>query len=444
MAQIETSTLRIGSNDLILKDAQARQDISNIAPQVEASFATDTASGSIASFPDGADNVPIKSLKVNIEPVQSGSGDPSPTNVRAISGRTWAKVAHSDIQLFNPANTEIGKNWTGGAASNRAINRTPVEGGKRYRVRRNGNSLAFGTVQLLQMNGTQNLNSTITIGYNYDGYVDALSNCTHFLFQYSKDTDITVSDFKEEIMSVSNNYCNIISIDWTSKAGTVYGGTLNVTTGVLTVDRVIVTLDGSNDETWGETAGTTSASGSKQITLTNLSPDAISHSESSIVDGISNYLKPSSGNLIWNGTIDNVFNVNTHYVGIRISGLATAQNYRNYLAANPLVICYKLATSQTVQLSANEVKTLLGQNNIWADCGNTEVEYRADTKLYIEKLTAPTEDDMIADHAISSGSFFMVGNTLYRATTAIASGATITVGTNATKLSLSDALNALA
>ena len=98
----------------------------------------------------------------------------------------------------------------------------------------------------------------------------------------------------------------------------------------------------------------------------------------------------------------------------------------------------------TVQLTANEVATLLGQNNIWSDAGDVNVEYRADTKLYIEKLTAPTEDDMIADHAISANSFFMVGNTLYRATTAIASGATITVGTNAVKLSLSDALNALA
>jgi hypothetical protein len=105
---------------------------------------------------------------------------------------------------------------------------------------------------------------------------------------------------------------------------------------------------------------------------------------------------------------------------------------------------YKLATPQTYQLTPQEITSLLGTNNIWSDAGTVDVEYRADTKLYIEKLTAPTEDDMVADHAISANTFFMVGNTLYRATTAIASGATITVGTNAIKLSLSDALNALA
>ena len=48
-------------------------------------------SGSIASFPDG-DGTPLRSLMVNIEPVQSGSGDPSPENVRPISGWTGANI----------------------------------------------------------------------------------------------------------------------------------------------------------------------------------------------------------------------------------------------------------------------------------------------------------------------------------------------------------------
>jgi len=57
-----------------------------------ASFATGTASGAIASFDDGADGVPVKSLTVQITPVQEGSGDPSPSNVRSISGRTGVTI----------------------------------------------------------------------------------------------------------------------------------------------------------------------------------------------------------------------------------------------------------------------------------------------------------------------------------------------------------------
>ena len=46
--------------------------------------------GSIVSFTDGAE-WPMK-LKINIDPIQAGSGDPSPSNVRAISGWTGANV----------------------------------------------------------------------------------------------------------------------------------------------------------------------------------------------------------------------------------------------------------------------------------------------------------------------------------------------------------------
>lgn len=62
----------------------------------------DTASGAIASFPDGADNVPVKSLVVQIEPIQEGSGDPSPDNVRPISGHTGVNISHSGADMTNP------------------------------------------------------------------------------------------------------------------------------------------------------------------------------------------------------------------------------------------------------------------------------------------------------------------------------------------------------
>ena len=55
----------------------------------------------IASFSDGAQDAPLKSLVFNIEPVQSGSGDPSPTNIRPISGWTQADVNRMRANLFN-------------------------------------------------------------------------------------------------------------------------------------------------------------------------------------------------------------------------------------------------------------------------------------------------------------------------------------------------------
>ena len=103
-------------------------------------------------------------------------------------------------------------------------------------------------------------------------------------------------------------------------------------------------------------------------------------------------------------------------------------------------VVYQLATPLEIQLTPNQVNSLLGVNNIWADTGDTEAEYRADTTLYISRLTEP-DTDMIADANIVSGQYFMVGNNLYKATANIASGASVIVGTNATRLSLAQALN---
>ena len=46
---------------------------------------------------------------------------------------------------------------------------------------------------------------------------------------------------------------------------------------------------------------------------------------------------------------------------------------------------YPIATPTTVQLTKQQVTTLLGLNNIWADSGEVSVVYTADTKLYIDK-----------------------------------------------------------
>ena len=102
---------------------------------------------------------------------------------------------------------------------------------------------------------------------------------------------------------------------------------------------------------------------------------------------------------------------------------------------------YELATPLTYQLDPVQMTTLFGQNHIWSDTGAVALTYPADTKLYIQQLTKPTEDDMTANTAITSGKFFMVGNRLFLATAAIAVGATIIPGTNCTELSLADALN---
>ena len=112
-------------------------------------------------------------------------------------------------------------------------------------------------------------------------------------------------------------------------------------------------------------------------------------------------------------------------------------------AMSGVQLVYELATPQTYQLAPTEVDMLLGENNVWADTGDSTVTYRADTKLYIQKINAPTDDDMIADAQIASGRYFIVGGNLYKSTTTIPAGDAINPGSNCILTNLADALNAL-
>jgi hypothetical protein len=62
------------------------------------------------------------------------------------------------------------------------------------------------------------------------------------------------------------------------------------------------------------------------------------------------------------------------------------------IASWGLEICYKLLNPIEIPLTASEVSsvltTLYGTNNIWANTGDVEVTYPADTKLYIDRKIA--------------------------------------------------------
>jgi len=63
----------------------------------------------------------------------------------------------------------------------------------------------------------------------------------------------------------------------------------------------------------------------------------------------------------------------------------TFESYKTFLQDNPFEVYIPFATPTEIQLTPQEVRTLLGENNIWSDGGDMEVAYPADTKLYIDQ-----------------------------------------------------------
>lgn len=72
--------------------------------------------GSLISFSAENGGLPFKELKVDMQPIQSGSGNPSPNNVRPITGRTGLSVYVSPTQNVADATT-YAVDWTSTAGT---------------------------------------------------------------------------------------------------------------------------------------------------------------------------------------------------------------------------------------------------------------------------------------------------------------------------------------
>ena len=230
-----------------------------------------------------------------------------------------------------------------------------------------------------------------------------------------------------------------IPISWQSEAGTVYGGTLDVTTGLLTVTMAEVDL-GTLNWTYLPSGSTVApffyAPKSNIKYIGNPATIRYPFLCSKYAVGIRRVGDFNDKQIAADGSATVV-----NQIQIKDSAYTDAAIFKAAMSGVQLV--YELATPQTYQLTPTEVEMLLGENNVWADTGDSTVTYRADTKLYIQKINAPTDDDMIADAQIASGKYFIVGGNLYRSTTTIPAGDAINPGSNCILTNLADALNAL-
>ena len=304
---------------------------------------TDTASGSIASFSDGSDIVPAESVVVSIEPVQDLHGYYHPwpagggVNKFNPSDLRKSKAIFGNTQVGQPAalygssatNTYVNiayltvGTWTISYAMNGTPLSTNLRGG--YICDSDGIVLQRGITTWISTATTLQIKVTVA------GYLWASFDKNTINLQIESGSSASPYAPYSNICPISgwtraNVYhsgadtsdATTYSITFPSAAGTVYGGTLDVTNGVLTVDRAQIASYA------GETLPSTWISDR---------------------DVYSAGATPTTG----------------------------AQ------------VVYELATPITYHLTPQEITTLLGQNNIWADTGDMSVTYRADTKLYIDK-----------------------------------------------------------
>ena len=370
-----------------------------------------SASGSIASFDDGADGMPVKELVVGIEPVQEGTGDPSPDNVRPITGWTGANVWGTGRNLVKTkdagrtnANVEYTVNSDGSiTASGTATATSWFRAGGDSTVL--GTLLKAGTYKLSggksndktlyivgkYIDGTGISNSTVTGGV-YDkgsGLTFTLTKDAWILYQIQINNGQVADDtFYPMIRNADDTDTTwepctpaTLPITFPASAGTVYGGSLTVNedgTGRLVVNRAEVDL---GTLTWTYD----SESYSYGFFWALLNPEK-AQNYNFICSRYANREHKKSN--IENCEVG-IYNSNTSgfkRIIVRDDSFTDVSTFTAAMSGVQLV--YELATPLTYDLTAIEVmETLKGANNIWADCGPISVDYRADTKAYVDNAS---------------------------------------------------------
>lgn len=325
-------------------DTSKRITLKNLKSVVGGEDVTGTASGSVATFIDGGDDKPLKECEVSIEATQSGSGTPSPSNVRPIVGRSEVNVSvegRNRFEITMSSYTTSGVTATvadgyitlSGTASanitmNMRTNRINVsEIGDLYKLVDDGNftfsaNTIYLNIRYYDENGSAISNQALNSGKEMDLTIP--SNAATYMPMIIIRSGVTANGTIKPMLILKTDTETTFepyngSITTIPLGSTVYGGTLDVTRGVLKV-------------TWGYIA---------------------SYNGESL---------PSE----WISDRDEYQAGTTPTTGAEVA--------------------YKLTTPQTITLTPTEVQTILGYNNISADSGEVSVVYVRDLNITINDL----------------------------------------------------------
>ena len=230
------------------------------------------------------------------------------------------------------------------------------------------------------------------------------SGCSYIRMNTPK---TSTSNIQIEEGSVSTNYEDsgkTYLVDWTSSAGTVYRGTVDIITGLLTVEKQILDLGGLS---WTKYDSSTAAAGyafyasvsGKKVKDTGMmcsrywSSDIAGIAETYAAYGINDKLcfSPSTAN--------------SARVYIADSDYSTSADLT--ISLNGVQLVYTLDTPIVYSLTPEEVKAFIGSNSIWTDIDTNSISLRY-------KLNEGAEGSMAPSTAVYGDLFYTRRNAFKR------------------------------
>lgn len=349
---------------------------------------TRTASGAVAHITD-AIAAPFKGIVAQITPVQSGSGDPSPTNVRPISGWSAVNIYHAGVNMLYDPQWVNGYtiNTSGVVTENSSYRYTdtyyPCKGGGKL----TGQALSVSSSKFAFTCAFYDASKTFieriafvgssawqTNALNV-GTVTAPDNACYFRVACARSTNAT--DITVEVGETASDYVSpaattAVTFTVPSDPGTIYGGTLSIAEdGSVTLTKTmgyvnLGTYPWSKNSAGGDHAFRASISSRKVGLGTKAICERYEFEGNFILDGIAT---GPDMRLYFQRTNTNIW--------IKDSNFSDAATLKTSLSGVHLV--YELAEPTVYTLTPITPLTALeGENNLWSDSGDISVTYLAD------------------------------------------------------------------
>lgn len=369
--------------------------LADVAPGIEI-----TESGALVTVRDAAERHAVQVVSA-IEEVQSGTGDPSPSNVRPIIGWDAVGLTRTQKNMFSFEAFSI-------TASSGTFTDTYADGVFTRAVSvgvDTSYAVATSAMQYLKHSnipaGTYTFTATYTGNTTYRNmYLEiTLADGTIAKLQDGVTTTIEQGGTITAVRMPSQRLTagTVIECTMQLEAGTgtgyepysgatmtaalpetVYGGSLDWTTGVLTVTHISQTLDGT--EAWSGSDGV--------YKVDNRAVQERAMVDNNFAYHLCSHYKPVKYSA--DQADLTCYTLNNTELRIKDTARGTLDDFKAFLAGTPVTLLWPLkpAYYTTIQLTPQQLDMIKGHNTVWSDSGDTSLVYVADTKLYIDNAIA--------------------------------------------------------
>jgi hypothetical protein len=373
----------------------------------ETTFGQPKVSGNPITIKD-ASNTNLVECVAKVEAVQEGSGDPSPTNIRPISG--WDEVNVSvvgkNLAEFENNGFDVNGNDTTNTNRVRSVGYQRVVEGDYYTVSAS-TTVSGKTVQsnVFFFNDNDHSQYIAQTSWNNPNTFQVPNGIKYVrvLVRYSDDTNINVNDLQIQLEknTTATTYEPYKGKTYTIQLGdTIYGGELDVIIGELTVTHEMYDMPSTSwmINTNNQTCWVLSHPAPNSINVTNQDTE---------VRIITDFLKGVTAKAIVDTAVttgyENTIAIisNSRYLAkVEKSIFATKEDFMAYISANSSKVVYELATPYTIKLTPQQIKLLKGTNNISCNTGDLSIKYYPDNVLGQLKGDIESEYDAIIQNLL--------------------------------------------